>query len=44
MCHVPIFCWIIATVLGSRAEGEPSINLTEMYIYFLVVQSMWKNT
>lgn len=44
MCHIPIFCWIIATVLGSRAEGEPSITLTEMYIYFLMVQSMWKNT
>lgn len=44
MCHIPIFCWMIATVLGSRAEGEPSITLTEMYIYFLVVQSMWKNT
>lgn len=44
MCHIPIFCWIMATVLGSRAEEEPSIALTKMYIYFLMVQSMWKNT
>lgn len=43
MCHIPIFCWITATVLEQTREGEqlPS-TLTEMYIHFLVVQSQLK--
>ncbi|XP_028444503.1 NLR family CARD domain-containing protein 3 [Perca flavescens] len=47
MCHIPIFCWITATVLEdmlkTREEGELPKTLTEMYIHFLVVQSKVKN-
>ncbi|XP_071375611.1 NACHT, LRR and PYD domains-containing protein 12-like [Centroberyx affinis] len=43
MCHIPVFCWITATVLEhvlkpSERGGLPK-TLTEMYIHFLVVQS-----
>ncbi|XP_053717463.1 LOW QUALITY PROTEIN: NACHT, LRR and PYD domains-containing protein 12-like [Synchiropus splendidus] len=42
MCHIPIFCWITATVLEdmlkSRETRELPKSLTEMYIHFLVVQ------
>ncbi|XP_055367696.1 NLR family CARD domain-containing protein 3-like isoform X2 [Betta splendens] len=47
MCHIPVFCWITATVLEdvlkSREGGELPKNLTEMYIHFLVVQTKVKN-
>ncbi|KAF7642316.1 hypothetical protein LDENG_00260430 [Lucifuga dentata] len=43
MCHIPVFCWITATVLEdvlkTREIGELPKTLTEMYIYFLVVQT-----
>uniref|UniRef100_A0A3P9M9H0 NACHT LRR and PYD domain-containing protein n=1 Tax=Oryzias latipes TaxID=8090 RepID=A0A3P9M9H0_ORYLA len=43
MCHIPVFCWITATVLEdllkSREGGELPKSLTEMYIHFLVVQA-----
>ncbi|XP_078796503.1 NACHT, LRR and PYD domains-containing protein 12-like isoform X2 [Oryzias latipes] len=43
MCHIPVFCWITATVLEdllkSRGRGELPKSLTEMYIHFLVVQA-----
>ncbi|XP_039907617.1 NLR family CARD domain-containing protein 3-like isoform X4 [Simochromis diagramma] len=46
MCHIPIFCWITATVLEdvlkTRQGGQLPKNLTEMYIYFLVVQAKVK--
>ncbi|XP_034018949.1 NACHT, LRR and PYD domains-containing protein 3-like isoform X2 [Thalassophryne amazonica] len=46
MCHIPVFCWITATVLedvlDSRDTPELPETLTEMYIYFLVVQSKVK--
>uniref|UniRef100_A0AAQ4S3F3 NACHT, LRR and PYD domains-containing protein 12-like n=1 Tax=Gasterosteus aculeatus aculeatus TaxID=481459 RepID=A0AAQ4S3F3_GASAC len=46
MCHIPVFCWITATVLEeglqTREAGELPKTLTEMYIHFLVVQSMVK--
>ncbi|KAM9779931.1 NLR family CARD domain-containing protein 3-like [Neosynchiropus ocellatus] len=46
MCHIPIFCWITATVLEdmlkSRESGELPKTLTEMYIHFLVVQAKVK--
>ena len=40
MCHIPVFCWISATVLEKEfnAQGreiKPK-NLTEMYTHFLV--------
>ncbi|XP_073348424.1 protein NLRC3-like [Pagrus major] len=47
MCHIPVFCWITATVLEdvlkTRKRGELPKTLTEMYIHFLVVQSKVKN-
>ncbi|KAM7396004.1 hypothetical protein PAMA_007335 [Pampus argenteus] len=47
MCHIPVFCWITATVLEdvlkSRETGELPKTLTEMYIHFLVVQTKLKN-
>ncbi|KAM9359404.1 NLR family CARD domain-containing protein 3-like [Symphorus nematophorus] len=47
MCHIPVFCWITATVLEdvlkTRKEGNLPKTLTEMYIHFLVVQSKLKN-
>ncbi|XP_067439913.1 NLR family CARD domain-containing protein 3-like isoform X2 [Thunnus thynnus] len=47
MCHMPVFCWITATVLEdvlkSREGGELPKTLTEMYIHFLVVQAKLKN-
>ncbi|XP_031695508.1 protein NLRC3-like isoform X2 [Anarrhichthys ocellatus] len=46
MCHIPVFCWITATVLEdvlkTREGGELPKTLTEMYIHFLVVQSKRK--
>ncbi|KAL3999847.1 G protein-coupled receptor family C group 5 member B [Sarotherodon galilaeus] len=47
MCHIPVFCWITATVLEdvlkTRGGGELPKNLTEMYIHFLVVQTKLRN-
>uniref|UniRef100_A0A3P8TRC3 B30.2/SPRY domain-containing protein n=1 Tax=Amphiprion percula TaxID=161767 RepID=A0A3P8TRC3_AMPPE len=46
MCHIPVFCWITATVLEELLKtsegGELPKNLTEMYIRFLVVQAKVK--
>ncbi|KAF7641218.1 hypothetical protein LDENG_00288840, partial [Lucifuga dentata] len=48
MCHIPVFCWITATVLEdvlkTRETGELPKTLTDMYIYFLLVQTKVKNT
>ncbi|KAF3688197.1 NLR family CARD domain-containing protein 3 CARD15-like protein Caterpiller protein 16.2 [Channa argus] len=42
MCHIPVFCWITATVLEdvlkTREGGELPKTLTEMYTEFLVFQ------
>ncbi|XP_076611970.1 protein NLRC3-like [Chaetodon auriga] len=47
MCHIPVFCWITATVLEdvmkTREEGQLPKTLTEMYIHFLVVQLKMQN-
>ncbi|CAL8249265.1 unnamed protein product [Merluccius merluccius] len=44
MCHIPVFCWISATVLEdffttSQREEIPN-TVTQMYIHFLKVQSI----
>ncbi|XP_030259888.1 NACHT, LRR and PYD domains-containing protein 12-like isoform X3 [Sparus aurata] len=42
MCHIPVFCWITATVLEdvlkTREGGELPKTLTQMYAEFLVFQ------
>uniref|UniRef100_A0A673A0V9 NACHT domain-containing protein n=1 Tax=Sphaeramia orbicularis TaxID=375764 RepID=A0A673A0V9_9TELE len=47
MCHIPVFCWITATVLEDvlkTTDRRPlPKTLTEMYIHFLVVQAKVKN-
>ncbi|KAK2815398.1 hypothetical protein Q5P01_025865 [Channa striata] len=47
MCHIPVFCWITATVLEdvlkTREGGDLPKTVTEMYIHFLVVQLKLKN-
>ncbi|KAM4569234.1 NLR family CARD domain-containing protein 3-like isoform 4-T9 [Odontesthes bonariensis] len=46
MCHIPVFCWITATVLEdvleTREGAELPSTLTKMYIRFLVVQAKVK--
>ncbi|XP_063325231.1 NLR family CARD domain-containing protein 3-like [Pelmatolapia mariae] len=46
MCHIPVFCWITATVLEdvleTREGGQLPKTLTQMYIHFLVVQAKVK--
>ncbi|XP_041958748.1 NACHT, LRR and PYD domains-containing protein 12-like isoform X21 [Alosa sapidissima] len=47
MCHVPVFCWISATVLQQILEHddgkEAPKTLTEMFIHFLLIQTTRKN-
>uniref|UniRef100_A0A672HNV8 B30.2/SPRY domain-containing protein n=1 Tax=Salarias fasciatus TaxID=181472 RepID=A0A672HNV8_SALFA len=47
MCHIPVFCWIIATVLEeelkSREGRELPKTLTQMYIRHLVDQVEMNN-
>ncbi|XP_072567052.1 NACHT, LRR and PYD domains-containing protein 3-like isoform X2 [Paramormyrops kingsleyae] len=47
MCHIPVFCWISATVLESlfceTDTGEIPRTLTEMYTHFLIFQVSLKN-
>uniref|UniRef100_W5LG51 NACHT domain-containing protein n=1 Tax=Astyanax mexicanus TaxID=7994 RepID=W5LG51_ASTMX len=47
MCHIPVFCWITATVLErmlSEAEGgETPKTLTQMFTRFLIFQIKHKS-
>ncbi|XP_044214374.1 NLR family CARD domain-containing protein 3-like [Thunnus albacares] len=47
MCHIPVFCWITATVLEhvlkNSGGGELPKTMTEMYLRLVVLQSKLKN-
>ncbi|XP_030646322.1 NACHT, LRR and PYD domains-containing protein 12-like [Chanos chanos] len=47
MCHIPVFCWISATVLErmlSETESrEIPKTLTQMYTHFLIFQTKQRN-
>uniref|UniRef100_A0A671UZ45 Pyrin domain-containing protein n=1 Tax=Sparus aurata TaxID=8175 RepID=A0A671UZ45_SPAAU len=47
MCHIPLFCWISATVLQSllteTPEGDLPKTVTELYTHFLIIQTKRKN-
>ncbi|KAL0169534.1 hypothetical protein M9458_034130, partial [Cirrhinus mrigala] len=47
MCHIPVFCWISATVLHNFLKQDDSAEipqtLTEMYIHFLLTQINMRN-
>ncbi|XDV42779.1 hypothetical protein PO909_011387, partial [Leuciscus waleckii] len=47
MCHIPVFCWISATVLQNLLKQDDSAEipqtLTEMYIHFLLTQINMRN-
>lgn len=48
MCCIPVFCWITAAVLQHQLKIKDKMELpstlTEMYIHFLVVQAIQRNT
>ncbi|KAI4889047.1 hypothetical protein NFI96_025809 [Prochilodus magdalenae] len=47
MCHIPVFCWISATVLEKMLDQPDSAEvpktLTQMYTHFLLIQTQLKN-
>ncbi|XP_076146087.1 NLR family member X1-like isoform X3 [Alosa pseudoharengus] len=47
MCHIPVFCWILVTVLLKMVNHSSRLclpqTLTEVYIYFLLIETNRKN-
>ncbi|XP_063050081.1 NLR family CARD domain-containing protein 3-like [Engraulis encrasicolus] len=48
MCHIPVFSWILATIVERTSDGSGSVEmprtLTQMYTHFLIIQVRIKNT
>ncbi|KPP74711.1 hypothetical protein Z043_106103 [Scleropages formosus] len=46
MCHIPVFCWILATVLerlfSEANSGQIPKTLTQVYTHFLIFQTTLK--
>ncbi|XP_076152610.1 NLR family CARD domain-containing protein 3-like [Alosa pseudoharengus] len=46
MCHIPVFCWISATVVVRTSEESESLEmprtLTQWYTHFLIIQTNMK--
>ncbi|KAG1925185.1 NACHT, LRR and PYD domains-containing protein 12-like [Pimephales promelas] len=46
MCHIPVFCWISASVLEKMLSGKESAEitktLTQMFAHFLIYQTKLK--
>uniref|UniRef100_A0AAY3ZW19 Uncharacterized protein n=1 Tax=Denticeps clupeoides TaxID=299321 RepID=A0AAY3ZW19_9TELE len=42
MCQIPLFCWILATVMRKMLDQEIPKTLTSMYSYFLLIQTAIK--
>lgn len=47
MCHIPIFCWMVATVLDvllkDKTLGDVPKNQTQLYTHFLLIEIGLKN-
>ncbi|XP_076137945.1 NACHT, LRR and PYD domains-containing protein 3-like isoform X2 [Alosa pseudoharengus] len=47
MCHIPVFCWISATVVEKTSKKSDKVEmprtLTQMYTHFLIIQTGIKN-
>ncbi|XP_048103440.1 NACHT, LRR and PYD domains-containing protein 14-like isoform X3 [Alosa alosa] len=47
MCHIPVFCWISATVVEKTSKKSDKVEmprtLTQMYTHFLFIQTGIKN-
>ncbi|XP_062382364.1 NACHT, LRR and PYD domains-containing protein 12-like [Sardina pilchardus] len=43
MCHIPVFCWISATVVEKTSKESGKVEmprtLTQMYTHFLIIQT-----
>ncbi|XP_063049497.1 NLR family CARD domain-containing protein 3-like [Engraulis encrasicolus] len=48
MCHIPVFSWILATVVERTSDGSGSVEmprtLTHMYTRFLIIQVRIRHT
>ncbi|XP_042559805.1 uncharacterized protein LOC105912341 [Clupea harengus] len=46
MCHIPVFCWITATVVERTSDESGKVEmprtLTQMYTHFLIIQTSTK--
>ncbi|XP_048104153.1 NACHT, LRR and PYD domains-containing protein 3-like [Alosa alosa] len=47
MCHIPVFCWISATVVEKTSKEPEGVEMprtmTQMYTHFLIIQTSTEN-